>query len=41
MDRAYLLNDEAIKQINFQYDMDIVADMQAAEQAKWDEFAND
>jgi hypothetical protein len=40
LDRAYLLTDEAIKTINFQYDMDIVADMQAAEQAKWDEFAN-
>jgi hypothetical protein len=39
VDRAYLLNDESIKQINFQYDMDIVADMQAAEQAKWDDFA--
>lgn len=38
LDRAYLLNDEIIQTINFQYDMDIIADLQAAEQAAFDQF---
>ena len=38
LDRAYLLNDEIIQTINWQYDMDIVADMQGAEQAAFDQF---
>lgn len=36
--RGYLLNDAIIAQLNFQYDMDIVADLQRAEKAAFDQF---
>ena len=39
LDLALMLDDEAIQTINNQYDMDIVADFSAAEQAEWDKFA--
>ena len=39
LDLALMLDDEAIQTINNQYDIDIVADFSAAEQAEWDKFA--